>query len=299
MKSANIVIENYVAEQIQKYKGVSMPLKAGMFERTFKRSLRWNRMHPNPADEFCFPDIGPSHRIISEYEKHFRKAMKEGHPLFDEPIMVEKMAPDGYLILNGHHRWAAAMRCGIKKIPVKIVNLTQETDIRKILQNSTHDKRASFDLDEIVFGSADEKLLMKPLPFPRGMYYRERIRVGIPSIFHFLSVNGYDIWLYTSSYYSYDYIKQLLKCYHVHADGIITGTKRKVEATAENKAKNERLQNMIRDSYKETLHIDHSGVVRSFGSEKDFEQFDLNCSPSDWPSEVMTVLEKIVKKGKK
>ncbi|MBP3241914.1 MAG: ParB N-terminal domain-containing protein [Oribacterium sp.] len=41
------------------------------------------------------------------------KVQKKG---WGDPIIVEKMYPDGYMILNGHHRWAAATRLGLKKV---------------------------------------------------------------------------------------------------------------------------------------------------------------------------------------
>ena len=37
-----------------------------------------------------------------------------------EPLPVQKISPDGYLILNGHHRWAAAHLSGMKSIDVEI-----------------------------------------------------------------------------------------------------------------------------------------------------------------------------------
>ena len=295
MGASRTELDDYIAGQIKKYKGVCIPKKAGMLERMLLKKLPCDRLHPNPADEFCIPEVGPSYRIIGEYEEKIRKAQQYDMDTFEEPILIEKMSPDGYLILNGHHRWAAALRCGVKRIPVKIINLTQETDIRKVLQNSKHDKRVSLDLDEVVFGSADESLLMKPLSFPRGLFYKERIRIGIPSIFHYLAMHGYDIWLYTENYYSYDYLKHLLHIYGVHADGVITGTKRKMTSTAENKAKIEKIKNMFREGYSETLTIDSKGILRTFTTGRDFEQHELDCSPSDWPREVMTVLEGIIK----
>ena len=298
MAATRTELDDYVSAQIKKYKGVYMPLKAGMLERMFFKKMSCERLHPNPADEFCFPEIGPSYRIIGEYEEKIRRAQQYELDVFEEPIMVEKMSPDGYLILNGHHRWAAALRCGVGKIPVKIVNLTQDTDIEKIIKNSKHDKRLTLDLDEVVFGNLDESLLMKPLPFPRKLFYKERIRTGIPTILHFLAKQGYDIWLYTASYYSYDYLKHLFRLYGVHADGVITGTKRKVEATAENKAKIDTIKNMFRDNYGETLTIDNKGIIRFFTSGREFEQYDLECSPADWSHEVMTVLERIAKENK-
>ncbi len=299
MAASHTEFDDYIASQVRKYKGIGMPRKAGMFERMFFKKLPCDRLHPNPADEFCFPEIGPSYRIIGEYEEKIRKAQQYELDVFDEPVLVEKMSPDGYLILNGHHRWAAAMRCGVKQIPVKIVNLTQETDIEKIIENSKHDKRVSLDLDELVFASGNTELLMKPLAFPRGLTYKERIRIGIPAIFHFLAKQGYDIWLYTSSYYSYDYIKHLLRLYNAHVDGVITGTKRKLEKNEENTAKISRIKELFNANYMETLTIDSLGIVHTIRGQKGCEQFDLNCEPSDWPHEVMTVLERILKDKEK
>ena len=53
-----------------------------------------------------------------------------------ESIMVQKIHPSGYMILNGHHRWAAALRLGIKRVPIKILNLTHEDDIINIIERS-------------------------------------------------------------------------------------------------------------------------------------------------------------------
>ena len=60
------------------------------------------------------------------------------------------------MILNGHHRWAAALRTDIKRIPVNIINITHEVDIENMLRLSDHDKRVSLDLDEVILGFTDE-----------------------------------------------------------------------------------------------------------------------------------------------
>ena len=71
------------------------------------------------------------------------------------------------MLLNGHHRWAAALRLSIKKVPVCIVNGVYEADIKKIIETSTHEKRATLDLDEVVFANSDEAKTEKHrgLPF--------------------------------------------------------------------------------------------------------------------------------------
>ena len=292
-------LEIFIADQIKKYKGISLPLKAGMLERMVTKTLPVEYLHPNPADEFCLPQIGPSFRIIGEYEKKIQRSLiYDDLDPFGEPIMVEKMSPDGYLILNGHHRWAAAWRCGLKLVPVKIVNLTQDTDIRKVIENSKHDKRVTLDLDEVIFGCTDESLLAKKLPFPHRHFYKERLRQGIPASLRFLTLKGYDIWVYTSYYYSYDYLKHLFGLYHIHVDGVITGTKRKLEANDENKRKREEIQKLFRENYRETITFDNKGIVRSYTADKAFEQYDLNCEPADWPREIMTILEQTLKDNK-
>ena len=42
--------------------------------------------------------------------------------VFPEPVIVHKMKPDGYMILNGHHRWAAALKTGLSKLRIEITN---------------------------------------------------------------------------------------------------------------------------------------------------------------------------------
>ena len=39
-----------------------------------------------------------------------------------DPIIVQKLNDGGYEIVNGHHRWAAAKKTGLKKVPVRIKN---------------------------------------------------------------------------------------------------------------------------------------------------------------------------------
>jgi hypothetical protein len=133
------------------------------------------------------------------------------------------------------------------------------------------------------------------LPFPQDHFYKERLALGIPALFHFLAMHGYDIWLYTSSYYSDDYLKHLFQLYHVHVDGVITGTKRKVEDTEENKKAQERVKQMFRDSYCETVTIDRCMLLRTIRGRDEYEQYDLPGQAADWSREVITILETIEK----
>ena len=144
-----------------------MPVRASLVRRALVRRASCRRLHPNPDDEFCFPEIGPNEEIIGQYRE--RLFQMEGQPLqaFGTPITVEKIKPDGYLILDGHHRWAAAMQFRVRSVPIEIVNLTQEADLRDMFDKASRDKRITFDLDEVVFCQDPQADRMeKPLPFP-------------------------------------------------------------------------------------------------------------------------------------
>ena len=189
------------------------------------------------------------------------------------------------MILNGHHRWAAAVRLGYKKLPIKIVNFTHEEDIKEILANSNHDKRVTLDLDEVVF-SGDDGLGQseKSLPFPFNRFYKEKLRLGIPALFRFFEKNGYDIWVYSSKFYSTDYIKSLFNRYHVKVTGIVTGTEKR-----RNKEFRARHDKLIKEKYKHTLHVDSDTVLKVYSKTGEFEEYDIE-SKKGWSKNVMDIV---------
>ena len=292
---AKTEFDEFVAKDVNAQKGVSIPVRAGTLERLFVRKVACSNLHPNAEDEFTYDTVGPSYKIIGEYEKKFRHAIQTGQEVFDEPLIVEKLRPSGYLLLNGHHRWAAAMRVGIKKVPVKIVNQATESDIQKILENSRHDKRVALDLDEVIFRPDDYPHLEKALGFPRNLKYKQRIRLGTPALFYYLAKNGYDIWVYAHEYYSIDDIRGFFKGYSVYVDGIITGIGKKQKAELESA---KRVEKMISNKYTETIHIDNDMIIVTRGKTGDFEEYELNCPDEEWATTAITILGEIEKNEK-
>lgn len=284
----------FLQEEAQKQKGVAYPIKAGLIERLTTKELPCDKLHPNPQDEFTFPDIGPNYEIISNYEKQIINNARTHQDIFDEPIMVEKLYPHGYLILNGHHRWAAAKRLKLSRIPVKIVNLALESDIKKILENSRHNKRATFDMDEVVFQADDAPCLEKKLGFPYSIKHKKRIRLGIPALFYHLSKNGYDIWLYSANYESIDDVRDYFRCYGVHVDGIITGMAKDKKNTESRKAGVEKL---IANKYSVTLHVDNDMILRTEKSTSEFQEYPLDPG-ENWSKEAIAAIGEMEKNGK-
>ena len=288
--------DEFVQNDVKKQKGVYMPVQASLAERLTTRHLPMGKLHPNPDDEFAFPNIGPNYQIISKYVEDIMTAYRmKLEPFDDDPIIVEKLHPEGYLILNGHHRWAAAVRMHLKKIRVKIVNLALESDIKKIIKNSEHNKRATLDLDEVVFKSGDKKSLEKPLGFPYNLRYKQRLRLGIPALFYALSKRGYDIWVYSSNYYSIDDIRDFFNCYHVYVDGIITGLAKKKNQTSKNTSK---IEKMMSAKYGVTLHIDNDMLLRTEKQTGDFKEYALDVPPEEWAKKAITIIEKMERDSK-
>lgn len=104
--------EQQLYDMIRSQNGIYHPVKASLSERLLTKEVSLDKLHPNPDDAFSMEEVGPSMRIISEYTKQFREAIDKNQSPVEEPIIVKKLRPDGYMILNGHHRWAAAMKVG-------------------------------------------------------------------------------------------------------------------------------------------------------------------------------------------
>ena len=288
MASQNTQFAEFIEGEVKKYRGVYVPVKAGVTERLLVRKIDPDKLHPNPEDEFCDPAIGPNFGIIGDYIRMINQYGTLRPNSWDEPVIIQKIRPDGYMILNGHHRWAAALRTGLRYVPVQIVNLTQETDIRKMIEESKHDKRVTLDLDEVIFCEDESMPAEKPLPFPQNKIYKERIRRGVPALLHFLSKQGYDVWVYTAKYYSDDYIRAYFKRYSVKVDGIITGTGRKTGNAEEARKRTEKL---FSNHYIETLHIDRESVLRTRRDTGDFEEHEIHAEPDEWSHAVMTIIK--------
>ena len=157
-----------------------------------------------------------------------------------------------------------------------------------MIRSSEHDKRVTLDLDEVAFCQRDEPWEMPIKGFPEGKF-KERLRPGIPALLQFLSRQGYDIWVYTAEYYSIEYIREYFHYYTVKIDGIVTGTGRKSKGFAEERKS---IEQLVRERYKQTLHIDRQTVLRTFSGSKDFEEYPVVEGAFGWAQTVKSIIRK-------
>ena len=287
--------QDYLKQEVDKVKGVYVPVRAGLLRRLLIRRVACKKLHPNPDDEFCSPTIGPNSGIISQYVSDFQKNGTRSFVGYEvESLIVEKIRPDGYMILNGHHRWAAAILARERTLPVRIVDLPMDKDIQKMLKNARNDRRVALDLDEVVFCNGTEAA-EKPLPYPFSLIYNQRLRLGIPALFRFLNDKGYDIWIYSSNYHSFTHIQRLLWLYHTRVTGIVTGTGKKGHPN--NNAGREELKKRVAERYTTTIHIDGQGMLRVDRRTGQYEEYTFNDSEADWSAQIMDLIGALDKNG--
>jgi len=160
-------------------------------------------------------------------------------------------------------------------------------------KNNFDKMRVSFDLDEVLFVDPTTHKTEGRLSFPLCVIYKERLRLGTPALIHKLQKLGYEVWVYTSSYRSINYIKGLFWWYGVKFDGIINA-QRHLEEVQKNSARI--LPQKVPSRYKISLHIDDETVICSYGREFGFDTYQLDAEDDEWKEKVIAKAEEVKKK---
>ena len=285
-----INIREYVREELKKYDGIYLPVRVSFLEQVFLKKLPPQKLHPNPDDEFCSKEVGPSDEIISKYTKQIHFNQIHNIEIFEEPLIIEKIRPDGYMLLNGHHRWAAALMMDVKKVHVKLTNVVRLSDIVGQMEKTNRTKRASINLDDVVFCQNETEPAEKPLIFPFNKIFRERIRLGIPGLVYALQSAGYDVWFYTTGYASAEYIKHLLRHHRITINGMINGANRLNSARDKNMSS---VKDLMDKKYRITLNIDMDTVSWIRSETKEFDQIEIPSDGDNWSQNVIEIVRKL------
>lgn len=279
MVITNEVYNEYVTADIKNHEGLYHMAKSSLIARCRTWKIHPSKLHPNPNDEFSMPDMGPNWNIIGDYEKSVRLHYKRCEDLFDDPIIVTKLDKGGYMILNGHHRWLACINLRIPKVPIRIVNATQDEDIIKIISKSKRNHCITIDFDEVLF-SDDIQDTAAEIPFPQNLIYKKNIRENASLLIREFRRMGYDVWVYTGSYLSEQYIQGLFLTNHCHVDGIVNGLNGKKNPT--------KLREHFRNKYNTILHVDNETLTFVNPKTQKYEIIDLNTSMEAWASAVVS-----------
>ena len=145
--------------------------------------------------------------------------------------------------------------------------------------------RVSFDLDEVLFVSPKTHKTEPPLPFPLNKLYRERLRLGTPDLLRTLQAQGYEVWIYTSSFRSERYIRSLFRFYGVRLDGIVNGNRHLREVQRDSKTV---LPQKLPSRYRISLHIDDEAVICTAAGQYGFRAYQLDTRDDDkWKEKII------------
>lgn len=153
--------------------------------------------------------------------------------------------------------------------------------------------RVSFDLDEVLFVSPDTHQIEDEPKFPFNKIFKERLRKGAPHLIHRMQQEGFEVWVYTSSFRSEKYIADFFRMYGVKFDGIVNGNRhlKEVQGTNPNI-----LPQKLPCKYRISLHIDDESIVATYGKEYGFNVYTLDAQDDEWEEKIMERLHKIKKR---
>ncbi len=144
--------------------------------------------------------------------------------------------------------------------------------------------RVSFDLDEVLFVSPTDHKTEKELIFPLNHIFQERLRLGTRYLIPELRRQGYEVWVYTTSFRTEQYIRWLFRLYGVKFDGIVNGQRHSEEIQGRHSYP---MPNKLPNFYRISLHIDDEEVVATYGKTYGFEVYQLDAQDDDWAEKII------------
>lgn len=279
-----------VLDDMKSYSILTHTEKASLPERILVKMVPITSLHPNPDDEFVNPEIGPNNNIVGEYKNTLGQHEKNDKNPAIEPILVEKVSTGGFMILNGHHRWLAAKKMGLKRVPIRIVNPTHEEDILQKLETLNGDMCVAIDLDEVLI-CKDNPDAVNKLIFPLGKIYTWPIRKETGPLINTLRRMGCDVWIYSGNFNPPQFIRATLAAHGANKiDGVICGFQ--IDALSAD------VRKAVRKKYRSTVHIDGERMLWFNSDSKEFESYGLVLDDA-WARKIAAKIQDIIKSDTK
>ena len=150
--------------------------------------------------------------------------------------------------------------------------------------------KVSFDLDDTLFVSPDEFETEAVPSFTYKWKYKERIRKGTIELFEKLRAMDVEIWIYTTSFRSERYIRDLLRCYGLEVESIVNGERHSQEVQGE---RAEAMPSKYPSRYRIDLHIDDDVSVVQNGRVYGFKVFIVGPQDEEWVEKIVAEVERI------
>jgi trehalose-6-phosphatase len=145
--------------------------------------------------------------------------------------------------------------------------------------------RISFDLDDtLICYDPSVPCETSRVPFWLKSWYNEPLRLGTVRLMQELQANGWDIWIYTTSYRSPKQVKRWFGFYGIDIAAVIN------QELHEQWVKHSPFQRYISKyppAFEIVLHVDDLEGVKLEGEENGFEVVVVEMSDEDWTSKVL------------
>jgi hypothetical protein len=150
--------------------------------------------------------------------------------------------------------------------------------------------KISFDLDEVLFVNPDRYEIEDPPRFPFDYIFKERLRKGTIELLNRLHEQGFELWVYTSSFRSERYIKMLFNAYGIKFDGIINAQRHLEEVQGD---RPDPLPQKMPGFYRISLHVDDEDVIHENGKLYGFRTIKIYEPDDEWVEKVINEANRI------
>ncbi len=142
----------------------------------------------------------------------------------------------------------------------------------------------SFDLDDTLFVSPEKFKTEKELGYPWKKIYKESLRLGTVELFRILQTEGFETWIYTTSYRSENYIRHLFGHYGIKVGQVINGSRHTREVQGASK---EPMPSKYPAKYRIDLHIDDDVSVCQNGKSYGFKVLLVGPQDDEWGEKII------------
>ena len=149
--------------------------------------------------------------------------------------------------------------------------------------------RISFDLDDTLFISPEKTKAEPELKFPFSVIYPDRLRAGTVSLMQYLHDTGNEVYIYTTSFRSERYIRNLFRHYHIQIDEIINGARHAREVQGH---RAEAMPSKYPSHYRIDLHIDDDISVLENGKYYGFQVYLIQENDTQWTENIIAQIQK-------
>ena len=150
--------------------------------------------------------------------------------------------------------------------------------------------KISFDLDEVLFVNPARYETEAPLRFPLNRLFPERLRKGTVALIHELQRQGFEVWVYTSSFRTVTYIRALFRNYGIRFDNIVNGARHDAEIQANHA---QPMPTKMPGFYRISLHIDDEDAVIQNGKANGFRVMRVYEPDPRWVDKILAEANRI------